>query len=52
MVYSLARALAGEFIERYEKRYIKAIEVFKRGIEDALSYTRSPGSHHNFILGK
>jgi putative transposase len=46
---SSARRLAEEFAERYEKRLIKAVEVFKRGIEDALSYMRFPGSHHIFI---
>jgi transposase-like protein len=46
---SSARRLAEEFAERYEKRFIKAVEVFKRGIEDALSYMRFPSSHHIFI---
>jgi Transposase and inactivated derivatives len=46
---SSARGMADEFVERYQKKYIKAIEVFKRGIEDALCYMRFPGSHHNFI---
>ena len=46
---SSARRLAEEFVERYEKRFVKAVEVFKRGIEDALVYTRYPSSHHSFI---
>jgi putative transposase len=46
---SSAKRMAEEFVERYQKRYIKAIEVFKRGIEDALIYMRFPSSHHNFI---
>jgi transposase-like protein len=46
---SSAKAMAEEFVKRYEKRYIKAIEVFKRGIEDALMYMKFPNSHHNFI---
>jgi transposase-like protein len=46
---SSARRLAEEFIARYEKRYVRAVEVFKRGIDDALVYMRFPGSHHSFI---
>jgi putative transposase len=46
---SSARRLAKEFAERYEKRFIKAVEVFRRGIEDAFSYMRFPSSHHIFI---
>jgi transposase-like protein len=46
---SSARRLAEEFTERYEKRFVKAVEVFKRGIEDGLVYMRFPGSHHTFI---
>jgi putative transposase len=46
---SSARRLAEEFAARYEKRFIKAVEVFRRGIEDALRYMRFPSSHHIFI---
>jgi putative transposase len=31
-----ARRLADEFVERYAKRFVRAVEVFKRGLEDAL----------------
>jgi transposase-like protein len=44
-----ARRLAAEFVERYEKKFIKAVEVFRRGIEEALVYTRFPTSHHLLI---
>jgi putative transposase len=46
---SSARRLAEEFAERYRKRFVKAVEVFRRGIEDALVYMRFPSSHHIFI---
>jgi transposase-like protein len=46
---SSARRLAEEFMQRYEKRFIKAVEIFKRGIEDALVYMGFPSSHHIFI---
>jgi putative transposase len=46
---SSAKRLAEEFAERYEKRFIKAVEVFRRGIEDALVCMRFPSSHHVFI---
>jgi transposase-like protein len=42
-----ARRMAEEFAERYERRFIKAVEVFRRGIDDALVYIRFPGSHQN-----
>jgi hypothetical protein len=32
--------MAEEFVERYEKRFVKAVEVFKRGLEDALMHMR------------
>ena len=41
-----ARALAGEFVELYGKRFPKAVSVFEAGIEDALTYLSFPGSHH------
>ena len=41
-----AKALAEEFVELYEKRYLKAISVFEAGMGDVLTYLRSPGSHH------
>ena len=46
---SSARRMAEEFVERYEKRFVKAVEIFKRGLEDALVYMRFPSSHHIFI---
>jgi transposase-like protein len=44
-----ARRLAAEFVERYEKKFNKAVEVFRRGIEEALVYMRFPTSHHLLI---
>jgi putative transposase len=44
-----AKRMAEEFVERYQKRFVKAVEIFKRGIEDALCYMKYPSSHHNFI---
>ena len=41
-----ARDLAEEFVERYGKRFPKAVAVFEAGISDALSYLGYPGSHH------
>jgi putative transposase len=41
-----ARALAKEFSELYGERFPKAVSVFERGIEDALTYLSFPGSHH------
>lgn len=41
-----AKALAEEFVSRYEKHYPKAVSVFEAGIGDALAYLRYPGSHH------
>jgi putative transposase len=41
-----ARALAKEFSELYGERSPKAVSVFERGIEDALTYLSFPGSHH------
>ena len=40
-----ARALAKEFSELYGERFPKAVSVFERGIEDALTYLSFPGSH-------
>ena len=41
-----ARALAEEFVELYEKRFPKAVAVFKASIAEALTYLHYPGSHH------
>jgi putative transposase len=41
-----ARALAEEFVELYANRFPKAVSVFERGIDDALTYLSYPGSHH------
>ena len=44
-----ARALAEEFVELYEGRFLKAVSVFEAGIEDAFTYLRYPGSHHSRV---
>ena len=41
-----AKALTEEFVELYQKRFPKAVSVFERGIDDALTYLSYPGSHH------
>jgi Transposase, Mutator family len=43
---SLARALAKESSELYGERFPKAVSLFERGIEDALTYLSFPASHH------
>lgn len=40
-----AKALAKEFVERYGKRFPKALTAFEAGIGDALTYLHYPGSH-------
>jgi len=46
---STAEALAQEFIERYRRRFPRAVEIFERGIPEALSYLDFPASHHRHI---
>ena len=41
-----ARALAKELSELYGERFPKAVSLFERGIEDALTYLSFPASHH------
>lgn len=44
-----AESLAGSFTARYEKAHPKAVEILKRGLDDALTYTAFPSSHHKYI---
>jgi transposase-like protein len=44
-----AEALARDFVERYEGRYRRAVEVFVRGLEEALTYLDFPSSHQRHI---
>lgn len=44
-----ARRLAQEWLERYAKRFPKAAEVLRRGLDDALTFLRFPSSHHRLL---
>ena len=44
-----AEGLAEDFISRYEKNFPKAMEIFKRGLRDALVYLDFPSSHQRHI---
>lgn len=44
-----AEALAQELIERWGKAFPRAVEVFARGIADALVYLDFPSAHHRRI---
>jgi transposase-like protein len=44
-----AEALARGFVERYEGRYRRAVEVFVRGLEEALTYLDFPSGHQRHI---
>jgi putative transposase len=46
---STARKLAEEFTARYQQRFPKAVAVFERGLAEALTFLRFPGSHHRLI---
>jgi transposase-like protein len=41
--------LAQEFIARYRQRFPKAISTFERGLDEALTFMRFPGSHQQLI---
>jgi transposase-like protein len=44
-----AEALAASFAERYGAAYPKAVAVLERGLDEALTYTAFPSSHHRLI---
>lgn len=44
-----AESLAASFAERYGKAYPKAVAVLSRGLDEALTYTAFPSSHHRLI---
>ena len=44
-----AEALAAAFAERYAKLYPKAVASLTRGLDEALTYTSFPSSHHRLI---
>ena len=46
---STAASLAQAFVERYQGRFEKAVQVFARGIEEALTYLDFPSSHQRHI---
>ncbi len=41
--------LAADFAERYEKLYPKAVASLAHGLDEALTYTSFPSSHHRLI---
>ena len=46
---STAASLAQTFVERYQGRFEKAVEVFARGVEEAMSYLDFPSGHQRHI---
>ena len=44
-----AERLAAEFAERYRVSYPKAVATLERGLDEALTYTSFPSSHHRLI---
>ena len=44
-----AERLAEDFSERYEADYPKAVQALQRGLDEALTYTVFPTSHHRLI---
>ena len=44
-----AEALAAAFSERYATTYPKAVASLARGLDEALTYTAFPSSHHRLI---
>jgi putative transposase len=44
-----AEQLAAAFTERYGKAYPKAVATLSRGLQEALTYTAFPSSHHRLI---
>ena len=44
-----AEQLAAGFLERYAALYPKAVQALERGLDEALTYTAFPSSHHRLI---
>jgi transposase-like protein len=44
-----ALALADAFVERYGKRFSKAVGVLQNGLEDALTFLAFPSGHHRLL---
>lgn len=44
-----AEQLAASFSQRYQETYPKAVSVLSRGLDQALTYTAFPSSHHKYI---
>ena len=44
-----AESLAASFAERYGELYPKAVASLARGLDEALTYTAFPSSHHRLI---
>jgi transposase-like protein len=44
-----AEGLAQGFADRYRDRYPKAVACLEAGLDDALTYTDFPSSHHRYI---
>lgn len=44
-----AKALAVAFVERYGKRFAKAVEVLKSGLSNALTFLSFPSGHHRLL---
>ena len=46
---STAESLAQAFVERYQDRFKRAVEVSAQGLEEALTYLDFPSSHQRHI---
>jgi transposase-like protein len=44
-----ARRLAQDWLDRYAKRFPKAADILRRGLDEALTFLRFPSSHHRLI---
>lgn len=44
-----ANALAEAFVERYGKRFVKAVGVLKNGLANALTFLSFPSGHHRLL---
>ena len=46
---NIAEVLIQEFIKKYRKHFPRAVEIFKQGIFEALTYLNFPASHQRHI---
>ncbi len=44
-----AEALSAAFVERYGKRFVKAVNVLKNGLANALTFLSFPSGHHRLL---